>query len=115
MAENGRKSVFCVLLPVQGIRANIILCAVGVLVILCSLLLFLRVFVGGAVNLPAFYPWPALGAFCALFSLSVEIWEAIDKAASEQGISSERYTAELVQRLARDITAGFIQSRTGQV
>ena len=47
-------------------------------------------------------------------SLPVEIWQAIDKAASEQGISSERYTAELVQRLARDITAGLIQSRTGR-
>lgn len=47
-------------------------------------------------------------------SLPVEIWETIDKAASEQGISSERYTAELVQRLARDITAGLIQSRNGK-
>ena len=47
-------------------------------------------------------------------SLPVEIWQAIDKAAAAQGLSSERYTAELVQRLARDITAGLIQSRTGK-
>lgn len=48
-------------------------------------------------------------------SLPVEIWQAIDKAASEQGISSEQYTAELVQRLAKDITSGLIQARTGKV
>ena len=47
-------------------------------------------------------------------SLPVEIWQAIDKAASGQGISSEQYTAELVQRLAKDISAGLIQSRTGK-
>lgn len=46
--------------------------------------------------------------------LPEEIWQAIDKAASGQGISSERYTAELVQRLAKDITAGLIQARTGK-
>ena len=44
-------------------------------------------------------------------SLPGEIWQAIDKAASAQGISSERYTSELVQRLAKDITAGLILSR----
>ena len=47
-------------------------------------------------------------------SLPEEIWQAIDKAASGQGISSEQYTAELVQRLAKDISAGLIQSRTGK-
>lgn len=44
-------------------------------------------------------------------SLPGEIWQAIDKAASAQGISAERYTSELVQRLAKDITAGLILSR----
>lgn len=44
-------------------------------------------------------------------SLPGEIWQAIDKAASAQGISSERYTSELIQRLAKDITAGLILSR----
>lgn len=44
-------------------------------------------------------------------SLPGEIWQAIDKAAAAQGISSERYTSELVQRLAKDITAGLILSR----
>lgn len=47
-------------------------------------------------------------------SLPGEIWQAIDKAATAQGISSEQYTAELVQRLAKDITAGLVQSRTGK-
>ena len=86
MAENGRKRVFV------------------------SCCLFFGLLLPGWYS----YPWLALGAFCALFSLSVEIWEAIDKAASELGISSERYTAELVQRLAKDITAGLIQARTGK-
>ena len=72
--HRGRKwtqARFCVLLPVQGIGANVILCAVGVLLVLGSLLPFLRAFIVGAVNLPAFYPWHVLGAFCALSSLPV--------------------------------------------
>ena len=44
-------------------------------------------------------------------SLPPEIWQAIDKAAAGQGISSERYTSELVHRLAKDITAGLLQAR----
>lgn len=44
-------------------------------------------------------------------SLPPEIWQAIDKAAAAQGISPQRYTAELVQRLAKDITAGLLQAR----
>lgn len=47
-------------------------------------------------------------------SLPGEIWQAIDKAATAQGISSEQYTSNLVQRLAKDITAGLVQSRTGK-
>ena len=45
-------------------------------------------------------------------SLPGEIWQAIDKAAAAQGISPERYTSELVQRLAKDITAGLLHART---
>ena len=45
-------------------------------------------------------------------SLPGEIWQAIDKASAAQGISSERYTSELVQRLAKDITAGLLHART---
>lgn len=45
-------------------------------------------------------------------SLPVEIWQAIDKASAAQGISPERYTSELVQRLAKDITAGLLHART---
>lgn len=47
----------------------------------------------------------------APLALPDEIWQAIDTAAAGQGISSEKYTTALVNRLARDISAGIISSR----
>lgn len=44
-------------------------------------------------------------------SLPPELWQAIDKGAAAQGISPERYTSQLVHRLAKDITAGLLQAR----
>ena len=47
----------------------------------------------------------------APLALPDEIWQAIDTAAAGQGINSEKYTTALVNRLARDISAGLISSR----
>lgn len=44
-------------------------------------------------------------------TLPPEIWRAIDQAAAAQGITPAKYTSELVQRLAKDITAGLIHGR----
>ena len=44
-------------------------------------------------------------------SLPVEVWQAIDAAAASQGISAEKYTGQVLQQLAKAITAGLIQSR----
>ena len=52
------------------------------------------------------------GKASASLALPDEIWQAIDTAAAGQGISSEKYTNELVQRLARGISAGIISTRT---
>lgn len=52
------------------------------------------------------------GKASAPLALPDEIWQAIDTAAAGQGISSEKYTNELVQRLARGISAGIISTRT---
>lgn len=45
-------------------------------------------------------------------TLPVEIWQGIDAAAAAQGISPERYTAQLCTKIAQDIAAALTISRT---
>lgn len=47
-------------------------------------------------------------------SLPPEVWQGIDAAAEARGISSEKYTAQLCQQLARNIAQGLILGRPGE-
>ena len=51
------------------------------------------------------------GTHTARVSLPPEIWHAIDTAAQNAGTTPEKYTARLVQDLAKDITASLILTR----
>jgi len=53
------------------------------------------------------------GTHTARVSLPPEIWHAIDTAAQNAGTTPEKYTARLVQDLAKDITASLILTRNG--
>ena len=60
---------------------------------------------------------PAPGTTGEIMPVSVpltlpgEMWEAIDKAAAAQGISTEQYTANMCRALANDIAASLTISR----
>ena len=51
---------------------------------------------------------PAAGVY-----LPPEIWNAIDTAAENAGTTPEKYTANLMQGLAKDITNALIIGRKG--
>lgn len=44
-------------------------------------------------------------------SLPPEVWQGIDAAAAARGISSEKYTQQLCQQLAKNIATGLILGR----
>ena len=47
-------------------------------------------------------------------SLPDEMWQAIDKAAAEQGISSEKYTKQLLQDFATQAATSLLFHRVGK-